>query len=118
IQGIEGEDITMRYRIVPWRVWPIITIIITLHFGIALEQLRIIIHALSGLLRSLRTRFSARHDSLGKLSLAQFAQGWQDIDQHPMKELRSRHISRNFPAFLVDVVKTARHIRIMANQDQ
>ena len=62
--------------------------------------------------------FAARDQAAAELAFDQFSQTGRQVDQQPMKKLHPRQIGRYLAVAEVDVVGSARHVKVMADQHQ
>jgi hypothetical protein len=118
IESEKGKHVAVDDLVVPWRAGTIVAVVVAAHVIVAGKPVGVVVDSLACVVGRVRSGLAAWRDIVGKLALPDLAQTGRQIEQHPVEEIDARQRGRHCPVFLVDVVAPARHIRIVADEDE
>src|SRR5690606_6923202 len=90
--------------------------VIAAHVTVGGEPSGVIVDALARIHGGQGPALATRGDAGGEGALLDRAHVRAQVDQHPVEEVHAGQVFRDFPALLVDVVRLAGRVRIVADQ--
>src|SRR5690606_7731980 len=108
----------MEDGVIPGGTWAVVAEVIPVHIAVVRKPTRVVVETLARAVERQRTGLAARRDAVGIRRFRDFGGMSRDIDEHPVKEIYPRQSLRNLAILLIDVVRLAGNVRVVADDHE